>query len=440
MAVKTLSNDAAGLLFSERRQFHLSPQQVAELDPNVAPFLTLMLARGVRTTRDPDFKLFEHRPTWREESFLINEATPSAWPASGLPGEEQTFTVDGFSGVSLDDALVGLEVEIFSSDLSTYKGVARVEAVNTTNTTVDLQVVGKADATDFALPAIADDDKLYVIGSAFGEGTTAPEASFDELELVYNSAQIFKTAVEVTGTLHEAALRGYSSELARVRTERGKKHKIRQERALLLGMRRGIGPNANDTFATTITDGEGKNVRTTMGLIPILRRYGNSSASSDDQNVFTISEASYDYSDYVDDSEKIFKHTSGNGIKTAVCGGGALSYWSKLDGTSGIAGNSGFSVNISGTQRSRLGFNYRILETPHGVLRLVKSKILEGPYKNHMLIVDDPNVDVVQYRASNFKTNIKTDDAYDGQKDQYFSDMGLGLRLVETHSMIQITA
>ena len=41
-----------------------------------------------------------------------------------------------------------------------------------------------------------------------------------------------------------------------------------------------------------------------------------------------------------------------------------------------------------------------------------------------------------QYRKPKFQANIKTDNAYDGVKDQYFSDEGIGISLIESHSMI----
>ena len=35
-------------------------------------------------------------------------------------------------------------------------------------------------------------------------------------------------------------------------------------------------------------------------------------------------------------------------------------------------------------------------------------------------------------------TNIKTDNAYDGVKDQWMADMGLGIEMIEAHSLFKI--
>jgi hypothetical protein len=57
-----------------------------------------------------------------------------------------------------------------------------------------------------------------------------------------------------------------------------------------------------------------------------------------------------------------------------------------------------------------------------------------------MLIVDEDNLFHSQYRAPMYQTNIKTDNGYDGVKDQYFSDEGVGISLIESHNLIKITA
>ena len=38
-----------------------------------------------------------------------------------------------------------------------------------------------------------------------------------------------------------------------------------------------------------------------------------------------------------------------------------------------------------------------------------------------------------------YQANIKSDNAFDGVKDQYMSDEGLGIQLIESHSLFKIT-
>ena len=137
--------------------------------------------------------------------------------------------------------------------------------------------------------------------------------------------------------------------------------------------------------------------------------------------------------------EKVFQYVPEAGVKRAFCGMGAMSYWSKMSGASGLAGNSGWTVNLDDMKRDTLGFNYRTLETPHGALQLIPTPVLRQAYNKTMLVVSDENLFHAQYRAPKFQANILTDDAYDGVKDQYFSDEGIGVTLIESHKLFQIS-
>ena len=110
-----------------------------------------------------------------------------------------------------------------------------------------------------------------------------------------------------------------------------------------------------------------------------------------------------------------------------------------MSGASGLAGNSGWTVSLDDMKRDSLGFNYRMLETPHGALQLIPTPVLRQAYNKTMLVVSDENLFHAQYRAPKFQANILTDDAYDGVKDQYFSDEGIGVTLIESHKLFQIS-
>ena len=138
--------------------------------------------------------------------------------------------------------------------------------------------------------------------------------------------------------------------------------------------------------------------------------------------------------------EKVFQYVPTNGVKRAFCGAGALGYWSKMAGSEGFAGGSGWTVNLSDMKRDTLGFNYKILETPHGILQLIPTPALRGPNNKYMLIIEEDNLFHSQYRSPMYQTNIKTNNAYDGVKDQYFSDEGIGITLIESHNLFKITA
>ena len=56
MAIATLTG--SGVLYTDRRDFYISPQVVKELWTDVAPFTTVVASRETRTPTDPLFKMF----------------------------------------------------------------------------------------------------------------------------------------------------------------------------------------------------------------------------------------------------------------------------------------------------------------------------------------------------------------------------------------------
>ena len=451
MSVKSLydgqsTNFNEGMLFTDRRDFYIDPQVVKELWTDVAPFTTVISNRETRATNDPIFKMFEHRNPWVKQSFTLGtlgsdvtidvndtgvEFNEASMPIASCVG------IEG-AGATPDnmDSWIGLECEVWDdSTQPVRKGV--VVIVKKADGKLYLKNIGDSSFD------MKSDYVLEVIGNAHGEGTVAPDAWSDELELVWNSTQIFKTPLEITGTLLQASLRGESSELARLRAQKNQEHKMQKEKAFLFGTRVGDmgGGSSAAAFADNgATDGGGKKIRTTQGIISSLLDHGNASASSDEQNVFVNDPDSYAYGDFIAQMEKVFQYVPEVGVKRVFCGAGFLSYWSSLDATSGassLAGQSGWTVNVGDMKRDTLGFNYRMLETPHGMLQLIPTPALRGKYNKTGLIVSEENLFHAQYRSPMFQANIKTEDAYDGVKDQYFSDEGIGLSLLESHALMQ---
>lgn len=433
MAVTEKKLGASGVLYTDRRDFYVDPQVTKELWTDVAPFTTLISNQETRDVPDPIFKMFEHRNPWVKQEFAINKGTPGTIPNSdvGLG----SLPIDGIVGLAstADSSYIGLQVEVWNSAKTTKKGTAVISAVTSGSLTMK--------STKGATIVLADNDVCMVIGNARGEGSSSPEAWADELSVVWNSCQIFKTPLQVTGTLEAAVLRGESNELARLRRMKAQEHKIQKEKAFLFGTRVD-GTNlsgSSDSFADSgRTDADGNLIRSTYGIIPAIDDYGTS--SGDDQNIFAIAEDAYTYANFVDDMEKVFQYVPESGSKRAFVGAGALGYWSKLQTGNNLAGQSGWTVNIGDMKRDSLGFNYRTLETPHGMLQLIPTPSLRGPYNKYMVVVSDDNLFHAQYRPMVYQANIKTDNAFDGVKDQYMSDEGVGIQLIESHKLFKITA
>lgn len=438
MSVKNLSG-SAGVLYEDRRDFYIDPQVVKELWTDVTPFTTVISNKESRSgLADPVFKMFEHRNPWQKQSVSIKYAsvTPAVGTAIALTGVESPVGLEALPAANkLAESMNGLEVEWTHASGKRCIGVLSGGGSTGSPKLTPVYIPDSPGAAANSTAIVAS-----VVGNAHAEGSHSPEAWQDELQVVFNSCQIFKTPIEITGTLYEAALRGEKNELARLRKQKAQEHKIQKERAFLFGGNRGTGMGSDsfqDTGISISGFGNGGKIRTTMGIITALEKYGDSSSSSDAQNVFASGDID-SYGEFIDAMEKVFQYVPSSGVKRAFVGAGALGYWSKQGSgvTDSWAKNTGWTVNIGDLKRDKLGFNYRTLETPHGMLQLIPAPAMRGDYNKKMLIVDDDNLFHAAYRRPKFQANIKKDNAYDGVKDQYFSDEGIGVSLIESHSLM----
>lgn len=432
--VKNLyTGTTTGVLYTDRRQFYLKPNQFAELFPSVTPFLTFTMKANFRSgLADPVFKLFEHQAPWERQYLQNNGSTVTiAAGATGAAAESNAVTFDNITGLNslIDASYEGLQFEVWDSTLTTKKGVV-ICTEGTSSTTAKFKNLGKVAVNT------VDDDYFVLIGQATEEGVVSPAAWADELKVVWNQCQIFRTPIEITGTLYQASLRGANKELARLRADKAAEHKIRMEKAFLFGSSL-LGTNLSD--ADTFTDLDklvrtsgGKPVRTTVGLVRAIEMYGASSGQY--KSNFSINATSYNYDSFVDDMEIVFQYVPVAGSKDTFIGAKALSFFAKkaMDKNSGWVLNQDSSIDTRGNK-------VRYLVTPHGDLKLNLTHSFKYEHSNQMLVADPRNIEYVQYRPTSFNANIKTDDGYDGVKDEYFSDAGLGITNIKAHQLFTVT-
>ena len=432
-----ITGGTTGVLYTDRRDFYLKPRVYAELFPQATPFLTFTMKANFRTgLADPVFKLFEHRAPFERRRCDVSDSADVSIGAtsSGVSTESGAITFDGFVGLSTPDASwEGLVFEVWNSTGSTFKGLAVcTEGTNVTDAKFK-NLGGTAIATVI-------NDRFICKGQATEEGVVAPAAQSTELEVVWNQSQIFRTTLEITGTLAQASLRGANKDLARLRRDKLMEHKMFQEGAFLWGespLGTNLGQDSTDTFADLdklIRTSGGKPIRTTVGAASAIRLYG---ASSGDQQSYwsSISKAADTYDDFVDRLEIVFQYVPNSGRKPVFVGGGVMSHLAKK----AMEKNSGWAINVSDARKSDSGFDIRELITPHGSLDLIYTHSFKYEHSNDMLFIDPANIEYVQYRPSAFKANIKIDDGYDGVKDEYFSDAGLGITNIKSHQLMIYT-
>lgn len=452
MATKTLV--ASGVLYTDRRDFYITPQQTAMLYRGATPFLSNSLARASgQMVGEVDYKMFEHRAGWRYQYFDLNDASPNAWSAA-TPGGTATNTVDNATGVTIDSSLIGTEVEIWNSALDTYKGIAFVTAVSGNDVT--LKILGNPTSTTESNAALADNDRFYVMGTAFGETSSSPESHQDELEVVWNSAQMFRTSLKISTTLRDVAgLRGSSDELARIRTIKSNEHRMKIARAVYFGHRVGgiggvaygadsTGATTDSTFVNHQTDASSDTVRTTMGIMSALQRYGRAT-DVDQQNVFSFAKARFSYNDWVTMTQKWSQYEPLDGsMKELYAGPGMIEHFAKLgvEGFVGKKGSESVKLSISDLQVSTIGVRYNIITTPFGgPIRLIHDPLLRSHalYHNWGMLIDPSRAGICQFKASQYRSNIDTNNAPEYQKDEYFDYLGTKFELMESHGLLKLT-
>lgn len=446
MAAKELLD--MGVLYNERRRFNLNRRDdIHYLYPGVTPFLGWLTGLSEEKVDDPDFKMFQDGGTWRYERCTVNAESPSAWSDSGAPGATVAVAVDGAEGIEIDQSLIGVTFEIWDATKTTSKGQAFVNSVSGANVT--LKALGNPQVGNQAMSALADNDILEVITQYSGEGSTSPEPISDELSVVMNSCGITRTPVEVTGTLYETFLDGSDqarakarNELVRLRKVAMKRHKLRLEKKLLMSWRiNGIGGVAHGAGGGTdaignahTTNASSQKMRTTAGYIPALLRYGRT--SGDFQNVFTFSKGSVRQLDLDAMMDKLMQYVDGGGMRTAFAGPEAHVFFTGPQ----LGKNSKYDFEVSDLKEDKkLGFAFNYIETGKGVLKLASlSSLRQTGYSNTVLLPNEDAVERKYHRPDRYNTNIKTDNGYDGVKDEYMSDDGLCLTQIDGHGLIRL--
>jgi hypothetical protein len=422
----------SGVLFTDRRDFYINPHEVAMLYSSVAPFTAFSSQMPTIMSADPDYKMFEADDHFVNQRFLINDSTPAVWSSSGAVGATAAMdATDGYVALKVGDHLEGLEVEIRHPTTGALKSIAVITDV--TSGAVTFKHLGNPEQSDNAADTIEDNDIVYVIGNIRSEGDTSPDAWNTQPRVVWNSAQIQKTPLQVTGTLLKAALRGgWNSELARLRVQKGMEHTLQKERTFLYGMR----ADGNGAPSSMLTDGtSGQPMRSTLGVIPALNKYGIT--SGDDQNVFSITAGNYDYDQFVDDSGKWFEYAP-QGRLTLMAGLDLMNFFHKIEAGNGFLGNSNASVQIGARETGTLGYSFREVTTPAGIVEIVYNPTLRYYYSGHGVLLAPDTIQRVQYRASEYQAGIQANDA-DYVKDQYFSDEGIMITNLKKLSLLKLS-
>ena len=410
---------------STRRLYDFS-DRVADLAPEESPFFVYLSKVAKVPTTDSQFRFLEDRTkiAMTDRSFVIstNLAAVSA-------GATVTATLSASQPWLIKGMVISVESVTGNSGAPNHAN-ARIDAVNS-DTSIDITWLTNpgSDADPVASA------KATVIGTAFAEGTGAPDVFSQELDNDYGFTQIFKTACEMSNTARATVYRGYADEWQRIWNLKLREHKIDIERAMLFGQRASSG-----------------GVQYTEGLAGHIMANGQAQTIEDSEQLVytegqsylkTVAAGSLSYDVLLKDLEVVFDPArGGNTSKLALCSLPVISLFNKLGDGVGFIGDSMGGSNRYNFDASQGTFGHKVMkvETVHGDLSLVKEPLFRGMSGEFMLLAD---LDHVSYRPlvgngvnrdTSITTNVQQADE-DLRKDMILTEAGLEVTLPETHAL-----
>jgi hypothetical protein len=424
--------------FHTRRLFDFS-DRVSELAPEESPFFVYLSKVAKVPTSDSQFRFLEDRTkvSITDRAFLAQAAVTVA-----AAGGSTSVTFDTTGGANVAWLIPGMVVSIGEDDDSTSQPewcTVRLDSVVQTSTSKTTCQVTTIAAANSSTTAVDDNTKCTVIGTAFEEGSGAPDVWSQKLDHDYGYTQIFKTAAEMTNTSRATVYRGYADEWQRIWNLKLREHKVDIERAMLYGMR-------GSQNSINYTDGIAGHIIANSQSQAVLD--GSQMSYTEDKAYFKSNTAAqWTYDDLLSDFEVIFDPArGGSSAKLALASLPVISHFNKL---SGFIDNS-FNMTDAGAasynfQKSEGTFGHRVMriETVHGDVSLVKEPLFRGMAAGFLCMVD---LDHVSYRPlvgnginrdTSIQTNVQAADE-DLRKDMILTEAGLEVGLPETHALINL--
>lgn len=362
------------------------------LEPNgTAPLQALLSMASSESTNDPEFKHF------RDE----------------LP--PRIVTVNGGVGGTSGDTSIVIDADTTNNPLIVPGTILHNPATNETvlvsafdtgtNTITVTRGIGSTPA------AIANDQVLTIAGFADKEGGNSPLPISFDATVQSNYTQIFKTAIQISGTLQQTYLRTGSKEQEQI-TKALKLHMGDIERAFFFG-------NKSEANGSTAQP-----TRTTGGLFSSIPNVIDGSSDPFSEGVGTITEKSFDRALV----ENIFAF--GSPEKVCFAGPRVIAHLQQLAKNRWQPSQVSGSYGVSMTRYST--FTGDLLVHLHPLFRQIPA------YADAMVVLDLSHVKYrhMEGRDTTLQRNIQPSD-FDGVKHQYLTEAGLELTQGKVHAIIK---
>jgi hypothetical protein len=421
------------------RRLYNFGDRVADLSPEESPFFVYLSKVSKVPTDDSVFRFLEDRSKidWTSRDFLI-----AGQPVGDVvAGTSYSFAVDTSAGASVDWLIKGMVFAVESAEGA--QVLVRVDSAPTdvgTSTTFTGKVISLTASGVSGYNAIENNDRCQVIGTAYAEGTGAPDVWSSEIDDNYGYTQIFKTAAEMTNTAIATKYRGYANEWQRTWALKLREHKVDIERAMLFSQKaRQSGVQYTEGICGNI-------LRDSTAQLT----HGTALSYTSGATYSRVEEkANLTYDLLLGDLEVLFDPArGGSGDRLCLASLPLITFFNKLGDGAFMDASMGYSnsVNKYNFESSQGAFGHKVMtiETIHGTLHLVKEPLFRGISSGFMLFAD---MSKVSYRPlvgnginrdTFITTNVQSDDE-DLRKDMILTEAGLEVTLPESHMMYVIS-
>ena len=411
-----------------RRLFDFS-DRIAELAPEESPFFVYLSQVGKVPTSDSQFRFLEDRT---KVSMTDRTFTISSNLGAIAEDTENTMTISS-SPWLIKGMVIMVSSTISGMGEGTNAATCVITAVNSA-TEIKVRWLRENSTSAVTVDGSSTAVNAQVIGTAYGEGTGAPDVFSQELDNDFGFTQIFKTACEMTNTARATVYRGYADEWDRIWNLKLREHKVDIERAMLFGQRASVG-----------------GVQYTEGIVGHIIAEGAAPVTDSTKLSYvegaayhkSIAAGSMTYDNLLGDFEVVFDPArGGSASKLALCSLPVISLFNKM-GNNGFIDNSTVSTQAQYMlERAQGSFGHKVMkiDTVHGDLTLVKEPLFRGLSSTFMAMVD---LEHVSYRPlvgnginrdTAITTNVQSADE-DLRKDLILTEAGLEISLPETHAL-----
>ena len=423
----------AATVFADRRLFDFS-DRVADLAPEESPFFVYLAKVGKVPVTDSTFRFLEDRT-----KISITDRTFTTSSNLGAIAEDTTDTMTVSSSPWLIKGMVVMVSALVSgAGEGSNSATCVITAVNSA-TEIEIRWLRENATTAVSIDGSSTAVNCQVIGTAYAEGSGAPDVWSQELDNDYGYTQIFKTACEMSNTARATVYKGYADEWSRIWNLKLREHKMDIERTMLFGQRAQVGGinYSEGVVGHIIAEGAAPVADTTQLSYSEGKAYHKS-----------IAAGSMTYDNFLSDLEVVFDPArGGSSSKLALASLPVISLFNKLGDGAFVDASMGHSAHPYAynfdSGKGSFGHKVMKIETVHGDFTLVKEPLFRGLSSTFLALVD---LDHVSYRPlvgngvnrdTHITTNVQQADE-DLRKDMILTEAGLEITLPETHALFNI--